>query len=90
MIRQQTGAFLPQESRITVSILQSERQTVILFLCRVLSPSSVPLLQALRRWIEPDSHAPPSNAAIDLTFSKAELVFENAFPSQQMLVLIGR
>ena len=47
----------------------------------------MPLLQSLRRWIKPGNHAPLSNAAIDLTRSKAELVVENAFLRQQLIVL---
>ena len=60
---------------------------MILFIRRVLNLLCVPLLQSLRRWIKPDSHAPLSNAAVDLTRSKAELVVENAFLRQQLIVL---
>ena len=58
-----------------------------LSLRRVLNLLFAPLFHPLRRWIKPGNHAPLPNAAIDLTRSKAELVVENAFLRQQLIVL---
>ena len=36
------------------------------------------LLQPVRRWTDPDSHAPGPNRALDLTRSKSEHMLEDA------------
>ena len=41
----------------------------------------------LRRWTKPSNDALVSNAAVDLTRSKTELVLENALLRQQLIVL---
>ena len=41
----------------------------------------------LRRWTKPDSHGLVLNTALDLTRSKPELVLENIFLRQQLIVL---
>jgi len=41
----------------------------------------------LRQWTRPDNHTLFLNVAADLTCSKSELVLENAFLRQQLIVL---
>lgn len=43
--------------------------------------------RCLRRWTKPDNHNLALNVALDLTRSKSELVLENAFLRQQLIVL---
>jgi hypothetical protein len=46
-----------------------------------------PLRQLIRQSNRPADHGPLRNAAADLTRSKSELILENAFLRQQLIVL---
>jgi putative transposase len=43
--------------------------------------------KTIRRWIKPDNHTLFTNIAADLTRSKAELILENTFLRQQLIIL---
>jgi len=53
------------------------------------------IIQSLRRWSKPDNHAPIPNtvlngvkgAAFDLARSRSELILQNVFLRQQLIVL---
>jgi putative transposase len=41
----------------------------------------------IRNWVKPDNYVLPANIAADLTRSRAELILENAFLRQQLIIL---
>jgi putative transposase len=43
--------------------------------------------KTIQSWIKPDSHTLFTNAAVDLTRSKRELILENTFLRQQLIIL---
>ena len=43
--------------------------------------------QRFRQWTKPDNHTPALSMVIDLTRTKSELVLENAFLCQQLILL---
>ncbi len=43
--------------------------------------------QTIRNWVKPESYALSANVVTDLTRSKSELILENAFLRQQLIIL---
>jgi len=43
--------------------------------------------QSIRNGVKPDNHALPANAVADLTRSREELILENAFLRQQLIIV---
>lgn len=86
-IRSTIWYLLVQRSRITVSILQPEGQTVVSFLLQMLVPLFSAVSRCLRRWVKPDNRGPLVNPPLDLTRSKADLIIENSFLRHQLVVL---
>jgi len=46
-----------------------------------------PLLRFLRNWTRPDSKSLTQSVAADVTRSRLDLILENAFLRQQMIIL---
>jgi len=73
----------------TITVLNSyqERQAVISLICQCLEHILNTVAKHIQRWCKPDNPSLFANAALDLTRSKTELILENAFLPQQLIVL---
>ena len=72
----------------TISVKNSyqERQTVISSLRQYFEHILNAVAQHIQRWVKPDNPSLFADDALDLTRSKTELILENAFLPQQLIV----
>ena len=73
----------------TITVLNSyqERQTVISLICQCFEYILNAVAQHIQRLVKPDNQSLFADTVLDLTRSKAELILENAFLRQQLIVL---
>jgi len=60
---------------------------VISLICQCFEHVLNAVTQHIQRWVKPDNPSLFADAALDLTRSKTELMLENAFLRQQLIVL---
>jgi len=73
----------------TITVLNSyqERQIVISLICQCFEHILNAVTQHIQRWVKLENPYLFAGTALDLTRSKAELILENAFLPQQLIVL---
>ena len=71
---------------ITASNLKSEGQIAASLLLQIILPQLSPVPRCLRRWVRPDKCCPLLDLPLNLTRSKADLIIENAFLLQQLVI----